>query len=96
VVNLLHFSLITCGSVVAAKEFQHFHRLRLSSLSAFATDEAARPRGNHRGHAVRHAHRTGLDIAKPLGEIVDRVDGWIADVNFSTEFLFAESASGPF
>jgi hypothetical protein len=37
VVNLLHFSLIACGPVVAAKQFRHFGRLRLSSLSAFAT-----------------------------------------------------------
>jgi hypothetical protein len=97
VVNLLHFLLIARGSVVAAKEFRHFRRLRLSSQSAFATGGKAHPpRGNHRGYVVRDAHRTGLDIAKPLGEIVDRVDGWIADVKFSMEFLFAESASGPF
>jgi hypothetical protein len=37
VVNLQHFSLIARRSVVAAKEFQHFRRLRLSSPSAFAT-----------------------------------------------------------
>ena len=48
------------------------------------------------GMFVLHAHRIGLDIAKPLGEIVDRVDGWIANVKFSTEFLFAGRATGPF
>ena len=37
------------------------------------------------------ARRAGLDIAEPIGGVVDRVDEWIADATFSTEFLFAGS-----
>jgi hypothetical protein len=47
--------------------------------------------GNHGERAIRARARTGLDIAKPLIWIVDRVDEWIADVGFSTKTLFARS-----
>jgi hypothetical protein len=48
-------------------------------------------RGNHCEDVVRARAHAGLDIAKPIVEIVDHVDEWIADVTFSTKTLFARS-----
>jgi hypothetical protein len=75
-------------SRVSVVNSQGFHHLPVRSCD---TPMPVQRCGNHCEDAVRACARAGLDIAKPIVEIVDPVGEWIADVTFSTKTLFARS-----
>jgi hypothetical protein len=67
-------------------------RVSIISLSAFATRRCRSSAAVTIAEgAVRASACGGIDIAKPIVEIVDHVGEWIADVTFSTKTLFARS-----
>ena len=79
-VNLRSFPAFSCGWSAAAQDARRFRYIRsVRGVRICDTRMAIQLRGNHAGGAVRAYADGGLNIAKLITGIVDRVGDWISD-----------------